>query len=173
MDLRYPIGPFAWNGEAGEEERRERIARIESTPVRLMAAVQGLSEEQLDTAYRPGGWTASGGPSHRRQPCKQLHAVSPGVDRGRAHDWCYDEERWANLPDAKTAPVLVSLVLVEALHRRWVQLLRSMGAEDFARTFVHPELGSVSLDRNLALYAWHGDHHIAHIAGLRDRMGWR
>ena len=84
----------------------------------------------------------------------------------------YDQERWAGLHDARKAPVDVSLALLESLHRRWVLLLRSMAPADFARTFVHPELGKVSLDRNLALYAWHGDHHIAHITALRKRTGW-
>ena len=85
----------------------------------------------------------------------------------------YDQQRWAELPDSRTAPVRVSLELLDALHRRWAHLLRAMASADFARTFVHPELGPVSLDRNLALYAWHGDHHLAHITCLRERMGWK
>jgi uncharacterized damage-inducible protein DinB len=173
MDLRYPIGPFAWEGESSEEQRRERIDRIEATPVRLMAAVQGLSEEQLDTAYRPGGWTLRQvvhhlADSHLNSYTRFRLALTEDAPTIKG----YDQERWAELPDARTAPVLVSLVLLEALHRRWVQLLRSMGPADFARTFVHPELGGVSLDRNLALYAWHGDHHTAHITALRERMAW-
>jgi uncharacterized damage-inducible protein DinB len=173
MDLRYPIGPFEWNGESSEEQRRERIDRIEAAPVRLMAAVQGLSEEQLDTAYRPGGWTIRQvvhhvADSHLNSYTRFRLALTEDVPAIKG----YDQERWAELPDAKTAPVLVSLVLLEALHRRWVQLLRSMAPADFARTFVHSELGKVTLDRNLALYAWHGDHHTGHITGLRERMGW-
>ena len=173
MDLRYPIGPFEWKGESSEEQRREWIDRIEAAPVRLMAAVQGLSEEQLDTAYRPGGWTVRQvvhhvADSHLNSYTRFRLALTEDVPAIKG----YDQERWAELADAKTAPVLVSLVLLEALHRRWVQLLRSMTPADFARTFVHSELGRVSLDRSLALYAWHGDHHTGHITGLRERMAW-
>jgi|ERR1700722_8272115 len=173
MDLRYPIGPFEWKGESSEAQRRERIDRIEAAPVRLMAAVQGLSEEQLDTAYRPGGWTVRQvvhhiADSHLNSYTRFRLALTEDEPSIKG----YDEKRWADLPDARTAPVLVSLVLLEALHRRWVQLLRSMTPADFARNFVHSELGLVSLDRNLALYAWHGDHHTAHISALRERMAW-
>jgi uncharacterized damage-inducible protein DinB len=132
-----------------------------------------LSEEQLDTAYRPGGWTIRQvvhhvADSHLNSYTRFRLALTEDTPAIKG----YDQERWAELPDAKTAPVLVSLVLLEALHRRWVQLLRSMAPADFARTFVHSELGKVTLDRNLALYAWHGDHHTGHITGLRQRMGW-
>lgn len=173
MDLRYPIGPFEWKGESSEDERRQRIERIETAPVRLMAAVQGLSEEQLETAYRPGGWTLRQvvhhvADSHLNSYTRFRLALTEDTPTIKG----YDQERWAELSDARTAPVLVSLVLLEALHRRWVQLLRSMTPADFARMFVHSELGRVSLDRNLALYAWHGDHHTAHITALRERMAW-
>lgn len=173
MDLRYPIGHFEWKGESSEELRRQRIDRVEAAPVRLMAAVQGLSEEQLDTPYRPGGWTLRQvvhhvADSHVNSYMRFRLALTEDAPVIKG----YDQESWANLSDAKTAPVLVSLVLLEALHRRWVQLLRSMTPEDFARTFVHSELGLVSLDRNLALYAWHGEHHTGHIRALRERMGW-
>ncbi len=174
MDLRYPIGPFEWKGESSEEQRRVRIDRIEAAPVRLTAAVQGLSEEQFDTPYRPGGWTL-------RQVVHHL---------ADSHLNSYTRFRLALTEDAPGHQGLRSGALGgasrredcagagfagptgSALHRRWVQLLRSMAPADFARTFVHPELGGVSLDRNLALYAWHGDHHTGHITGLRQRMGW-
>jgi DinB superfamily len=84
----------------------------------------------------------------------------------------YFEDRWAELDDARRAPIDISLALLEALHRRWILLLRSLSERDFARTFLHPELGVVSLEKNLSLYAWHGRHHIAHITSLRERMGW-
>lgn len=173
MDLRYPIGPFVWLGDSSEEQRRERIGRIEAAPVRLMAAVQGLSEEQLESVYRPGGWTLRQvvhhvADSHLNSYTRFRLTLTEDTPTIKG----YEQERWANLPDARSAPVLVSLVLLEALHRRWVQLLRAMTPEDFARTFVHSELGLVSLDRNLALYAWHGEHHTAHITALRERMGW-
>ena len=173
MDLSYPIGRFEWKVESSPEQRRERIDRIQAAPARLMAAVRGLSEEQLDTAYRPGGWTLRQvvhhlADSHLNSYVRFRLALTE--DAPAIKD--YDQERWAELHDARRAPVAVSLVLLEALHRRWVQLLRSMAPPDFARTFVHPELGVVSLDRSLALYAWHGDHHIAHITTLRERMAW-
>lgn len=172
-DLRYPIGPFTYAGESTAEQRRAFIDRIDTTPARLRAAVAGLTPEQLDTPYRPGGWTVRQlvhhvPDSHMHSYCRFRLALTedtPGI-KG------YDQERWAELFDSRTAPVEVSLALLESLHRRWVLLLRSMTPADFARAFLHSELGPVTLDRNLALYAWHGDHHVAHIASLRARMGW-
>ncbi len=172
-DLRYPIGPFVYSGESTAEQRRESIARIEQAPARLRAAVADLGPAQLDTEYRPGGWTVRQvvhhlPDSHLNSYCRfrlALTEENPAV-KG------YDQESWANLPDARTAPADVSLALLQALHARWVLLLRSMTPADYARTFLHSELGPLTLDRNLALYAWHGDHHIAQIAALRARMGW-
>ena len=172
-DLRYPIGRFAYAGQSTEEERCSLISRIEAAPARLRAAVAGLTPEQLDTPYRPGGWTVRQvvhhvPDSHINSYCRFRLALTedaPGI-KG------YDEALWAQLFDAHTAPVEVSLALLEALHARWVLLLRAMTAADFTRTFVHSELGQVTLDRNLALYAWHGDHHTAHVTGLRTRLGW-
>jgi hypothetical protein len=173
MDLSYPIGRFAYAGETTAQERGAYIARIENTPARLRAAVEGLTAAQLDTEYRPAGWTVRQvvhhvPDSHLNSYCRfrlALTEENPAI-KG------YDEKLWAELTDARTAPVEVSLAFLEALHRRWVLLLRSMSPADFARTFLHSELGLVSLDRNLALYAWHGDHHVAHITSLRARMGW-
>ena len=173
MDLHYPIGRFEYAGDSSEEQRRERIGRIESTPARLQAAVRGLSDEQLDTAYRPNGWTVRQVVHH--VPDSHMHSYMRfrlALTEDTPTIKPYDQERWAGLHDARTAPVELSLALLESLHRRWVLLLRSMAPADFARTFVHPELGEVSLDRNLALYAWHGEHHLAHITALRERMGW-
>jgi len=173
VDLRYPIGRFAYQSENTEIQRCEFIDRIAKTPGRLRAAAEGLTPGQLDTAYRPGGWTVRQlvhhvADSHMNSYIRSRLALTedaPGI-KG------YDQERWAELPDSRTAPVEISLVLLESLHERWVLLLRSMTAPDFARTFLHPELGPVTLDGNLALYAWHGDHHTAHITALRARMGW-
>lgn len=174
MDLRHPIGPFTWEEKASEEGRRRFIDQIEEAPARLRAAVEGLSAGQLDTPYRPGGWTVRQVVHHL--PDSHLNAYvrfrlalteeAPAIKT-------YDQERWAALPDAQTAPVDISLELLETLHRRWVLLLRSLGPADFARTFRHPELGVQSLDRYLGLYAWHGRHHVAHITSLRERMGWK
>lgn len=173
MDLRYPIGRFEYPGRSTEEQRREFISRIDSTPARLRASVEGLSAGQLDTAYRPGGWTVRQvvhhiPDSHVNSYCRfrlALTEENPSI-KG------YDQDRWSELSDSRSAPVDVSLDLLDSLHRRWVLLLRSLTPGDLARTFQHSELGPVTLDRNLALYAWHGDHHIAHITSLRGRMGW-
>jgi len=172
-DLRYPIGPFAYAGDSTEEQRRAFIDRIEAAPARLRAAVEGLTPEQLDTPYRPGGWTVRQvvhhvPDSHINSYCRFRLALTEDTPSAKG----YDEAAWAELFDSRTAPVEVSLALLESLHRRWVLLLRAMTPADFARTFLHSELGPVTLDRNLALYAWHGDHHVAHITSLRARMGW-
>lgn len=172
-DLRYPIGPFTYAGESSEEQRQGFIDRIEATPARLRAAIQGLTPEQLDTPYRPGGWTVRQvvhhvPDSHINSYCRFRLALTEETPGAKG----YFEDRWAELCDARTAPVEYSLALLDALHRRWVVLLRAMTPADFARTFLHSQLGPVTLDRNLALYAWHGDHHVAHITSLRSRMGW-
>jgi uncharacterized damage-inducible protein DinB len=173
MDLRYPIGKFEWTGQNTEQDRHAYIGRIEATPRRLRAAAAGLSDKQLDTPYRPAGWSVRQlihhvADSHMNSFTRfrlALTEESPAI-KG------YDQDRWAELPDSKAAPVEVSLGLLDGLHRRWALLLRSMSPADYSRTFVHSELGPVTLDRTLALYAWHGDHHTAHITGLRERMGW-
>lgn len=172
-DLSFPIGRFAYAGESTDEQRRAFIDRIEQAPAKLRAAVDGLTPEQLDTPYRPDGWTVRQvvhhvPDSHMNSYCRFRLALTEEHPAIKG----YDQERWAQLFDSRTAPVELSLALFEALHRRWVVLLRSMTAADFARTFQHSELGPVTLDRNVALYAWHGDHHVAHITALRDRMGW-
>ena len=173
MDLRYPVGPFKFEGTLSPAERLALIDQIAATPEKMRAAVAGLSEEQLDTPYRPEGWTVRQvvhhvPDSHLNSYVRFKLALTEENPTIRA----YDENLWANTDDARTAPVEVSLDLLEALHRRWVLFLRSFGDKDFARTFNHPELGSVSVDKNVALYAWHGRHHVAHITSLRERMGW-
>jgi uncharacterized damage-inducible protein DinB len=173
MDLRYPIGRFEYKGENTEEQRRELIGRIEQTPARLRAAVAGLKADHMETPYRPGGWTVRQlvhhvADSHMNSFMRFRLALTEDNPAIKG----YDQDRWAQLADSRTQPVEVSLDLLDALHRRWAGLLRSMGPDEFARTFVHSELGPVTLDRTLALYAWHGDHHTAHITSLRERMGW-
>jgi uncharacterized damage-inducible protein DinB len=172
-DPRYPIGKFKVEPNPTDEWRRARLAEIEEAPARLRAAVAGLSDEQLDTPYREGGWTVRQLVHH--VPDSHLNAYvrfhwamtedEPGIKT-------YQEALWAELPDARTAPIEVSLALLEALHRRWLLLLRSMTAADFARTLRHPDLGVLSLDHMLTIYSWHGRHHVAHITALRERMGW-
>lgn len=172
-DLRYPIGPFKFETQMTEESRRGAIRDIEDASARLRAAVEGLSPEQLDTAYRPGGWTVRQVVHHLAD--SHLNAYTRfklALTENEPTIKPYDENRWSELADARSAPIEISLGLLESLHRRWVLLLRSMTSEDFARRFRHPERGVVTLDNTLALYAWHGRHHTAHITRLWERMGW-
>jgi uncharacterized damage-inducible protein DinB len=173
-DLRYPIGPFAYDGAMTDARRSECIARIAATPGRLRAAVAGLNDAQLDTPYRPGGWTVRQVVHH--VPDSHLNAytrVRLALTEDTPTIKPYEEARWAELSDARTLPVDVSLRLLEALHTRWVPLLQRLGASDVARPFRHPEHGRLmTIDELIALYAWHGDHHTAHVTSLRERMGW-
>jgi uncharacterized damage-inducible protein DinB len=179
MDLQYPIGKFAWNrsGEgllASEAERQEWLADIEEAPGRLWAAVTGLTDPQLDTPYRPGGWTIRQvvhhlADSHLNSYVRFRLALTEDEPTIKP----YDEKLWANLSDARTAPADLSLTLLDTLHQRWVLLLRSLKPGDFFRTLKHPELGQVTLEKYLAMYAWHGKHHVAHITSLRQRSGWK
>ncbi|MEK6282830.1 MAG: YfiT family bacillithiol transferase [Acidobacteriota bacterium] len=173
MDLRYPVGPFEFEGTLSSEERQAMIAEIAATPARMREAVAGLSAEQLDTPYRPDGWTVRQVVHH--VPDSHLNSYTRfklAITEDHPTIRAYDENLWANLDDARTAPIDMSLDLLEALHRRWVVFLGSFDENDFARTFQHPEIGVVSVDKNVALYAWHGRHHVAHITSLRERNGW-
>jgi uncharacterized damage-inducible protein DinB len=173
-DLRYPLGNFVYDGIATAEARRERIERVERTPAALRAAVAGLSEAQLATPYRPGGWTVRQVVHH--VPDSHLNALTRfklALTEPTPTIRPYDEARWAELGDVAATPIDVSLRLLEALHERLVILLRSMRDDDFRRTLFHPERNAtMTLDELLALYAWHGPHHTAHITGLRQRAGW-
>jgi hypothetical protein len=172
--LRYPIGPFAIEGEITDQQRGHWIAEIAALPAELRTAVAGLGEEQLDTPYRPGGWTVRQVVHH--VPDSHLNAYTRfklALTEETPTIRPYDEAGWAELADSRTTPLEVSLSLLQALHGRWVHLLRSMTAHDFARGFVHPEHGRAStLERTLAMYAWHGRHHVAHVTTLREREGW-
>jgi uncharacterized damage-inducible protein DinB len=172
-DLSYPIGKFAYKGAPTEQQRNRFIDDIEQTPARLRAAVEGLSQQQLDTPYRPGGWTVRQvvhhvPDSHLKSYMRFKLALTEDEPTIRP----YMEDRWAELEEARSAPIESSLALLEALHQRWILSLRAIHPEQWKRTFRHPELGPMSLEKNLALYAWHGRHHVAHITSLRERMGW-
>jgi len=159
MDPRYPVGPFQWEGKWDDEARQRAIEDV---------------AEQLDTPYRPGGWTVRQVVHHL--PDSHLNAYTRfklALTEERPTIKPYDEQKWAELADTKKTPVETSLALLEALHQRWVVLLRSPAATDFARGFAHPERGAMTLDGTLALYSWRGRHHVAHITSLRERMGWR
>jgi uncharacterized damage-inducible protein DinB len=173
MDLSYPIGKFERPATLSPEARREWIDIIAAAPARMRAAVEGLSAEQLDTPYRPDGWTVRQvvhhlADSHMHSYIRYRLALTEENPTIKP----YDQEKWAELPDARCGPVETSLELLESMHGRWVALLESMSGADFERTFFHPERGQVRLDATLALYAWHCRHHEAHITGMRRRMGW-
>lgn len=174
MDLSYPIGKPELPASLDAALRRQCISDISQAPKRFREAVKGLNDQQLDTPYRPGGWTVRQVVHHvadshinayirfRLALTEESPAIKP-----------YDEKKWAELADARSLPVEASLAIIEAMHERWVALLQSLPETAFSRTFVHPERGAMSLDANLGIYAWHGRHHAAHITGLRDRMGWK
>ncbi len=172
-DLKFPIGPFERKSRLSPQERTAAIAVITSTPAELRAAVEDLSEEQLDTPYRPGGWTVRQVTHH--VPDSHMNAyirLKLALTEERPRIKPYDQDAWVKLADTTNAPVEVSLTLLEALHFRWVELLDAMKPSDFERTFEHPEFGEVTLDSLLGLYAWHGRHHVAHVTRLREREGW-
>jgi uncharacterized damage-inducible protein DinB len=173
-DLRFPIGKFERRDELTPEERRARIDEIAAAPARLREAVAGLTDEQLDTPYREGGWTVRQVIHHL--PDSHLNAYTRlklALTEDDPTIRPYDEALWAGLADSRQTPVEVSLTLLESLHARWVTLLRSLSAEDFRRTFRHPEHGGgLTIDWLCALYAWHGRHHVAHVTSLREREGW-
>jgi uncharacterized damage-inducible protein DinB len=174
LDLRYPIGPFTWDETAATAQRQLYINQLEEAPAKLRAAVEGLNSQQLDTPYRPGGWTVRQVVHHL--PDSHLNAYvrfKLAVTENEPVVKTYEQQLWAELPDAKGAPIDMSLTLLDSLHKRFVLFLKSMKPADFARKFHHAELGEVSLEWNLAQYAWHGRHHIAQITSLRERMGWK
>jgi len=172
-DLRYPIGEFSSKRQITIADRAELIREIDEAPRRLREAVAGLSANQLETPYREGGWTVRQVVHHL--PDSHLNAYIRCRLALTEHNPTikpYEQQLWAELHDARTSPVEVSLALLESLHQRWIVLLKSLSPDDFARTFIHPENGTQNLDWLLQMYAWHGRHHTAQIASLRERMGW-
>lgn len=172
-DLRYPIGPFDPAARVDPSEYGGLIDEIERAPADLRAAVSGLTDAQLDTPYREGGWTVRQVVHHL--PDSHMNAYVRfrlALTEPEPTIKAYDEKRWAELHDASSSDIDASLVLLDGLHQRWVSLLRRITPEQWTMAFVHPERGRVTLERNLALYAWHGRHHAAHITRLRQRMGW-
>jgi uncharacterized damage-inducible protein DinB len=174
-DLRYPVGKFQRPAKSlSSAERRAAIDAIAETPAKLRAAVKGLDDKQLDTPYRPGGWTARQVVHH--VPDSHLNAFTRfklALTEDTPTIKPYDEAKWAELDDGKSTLVEESLMLLDALHARWVYLLERMQPADFERMLDHPDWEKPgSLDVLLALYAWHGRHHVAHITELRRREGW-
>ncbi|MED1467111.1 YfiT family bacillithiol transferase [Bacillus salipaludis] len=172
MDMKYPIGKFQFNGEITNNITKDWINEIESLPRLLRDAVKDLDNEQLDTPYRSGGWTVRQvihhlADSHMNAYCRFKLALTEEKPVIRP----YDETKWAELSDYKL-PMDISLSLLEALHHRWTNLLRSLSPADMEKTFIHPESGEVSVGKNIGIYAWHGRHHLAHITSLCNRKGW-
>jgi uncharacterized damage-inducible protein DinB len=172
-DLRFPIGPFRYDPHPTPELRRQCIAEIAGTPAALRAAVAGLDDRQLSTPYRPAGWTVRQVVHH--VPDSHMNAYirfKLALTEENPTIKTYKEGSWAEVADTARTPPDVSLTLLEALHTRWVAVLESMTGQDFERPLQHPELGAITLDRLLQLYAWHGRHHVAHVTELRTREGW-
>lgn len=174
MDLRYPIGHFTYNGEISIEQIEHWIKDIEQLPNELKKAIDGLSDNQLDTPYREGGWTIRQvihhlSDSHMNSIIRFKLTLTEEEPTIRP----YFEDRSADLNDYIETPIQTSLSLLESLHTRWVILLRLLNSSDYKRAFIHPESNQkVQLDYNLGIYSWHGKHHVAHITTLRERMGW-
>lgn len=172
-DPRYPIGKFQFSGSSDQTQRAQLINEIEQAPKALRNAVTGLSSQQIETPYRDGGWSVRQVVHH--VPESHMNAYirfKLGLTEDSPTIKPYMEDLWAKTGDVQATPLETSLALLDSLHDRWVRLLRGLTAEDWKRTFIHPEMGTVSLDKSLALYAWHGKHHTAHITELRKRMGW-
>jgi uncharacterized damage-inducible protein DinB len=173
-DLRYPIGKFSEDPDVTPEKRRTFMTAIEQAPAAFRRAVAGLTPAQLDTPYREGGWTVRQVVHHMADSHLQsLVRFRVALTEDNPAISGYDPAKWAELPDAKIGPVEVSLALFEAVHTRWLLLLRAMNAADFGRTFRRPDGQVITLDRLLQTYAWHGKHHAAHITDLRERLGWK
>ena len=172
-DPRYPIGKFQPAPQISEAERKEAIRHIAETPSKVKAAIKGLTDAQLDTPYREDGWTVRQVVHHITDSHMNSYVrVRLALTENEPTIKPYEEKLWAELYDARTAPVAPSVQMLESLHERWVMLLRSLAPADFSRTFRHPVNGVRDIDWLLQLYSWHGRHHVAHITSLRQRMGW-
>lgn len=172
-DPRYPVGKFQRPGELSMDDRLLLIDQIAEAPAAMREAVAGLSEAQLGTPYREGGWTVQQVVHH--VPDSHMNAYSRfkmALTQDNPTISPYMEDKWAELRDSHEVPHFVSLTLLDSLHTRWLSVLRAMKASDFARTLFHPEHGQMRLDDMLALYSWHGRHHVAHITSLRQKEGW-
>jgi hypothetical protein len=172
-DPRYPIGRFVPDPNLTPETRARHIEAVAGLPSRMRQAVAGLTNQQLNTPYREGGWTVRQVVHH--VPDSHLNAYirfKLAITEQDPTIKPYDETAWAQLKDSELTPIEVSLALLESLHARWTVLLRSLKAEDFQRKFVHPDFGPHDVDWLLGLYAWHGNHHVAHITQLREKNGW-
>jgi hypothetical protein len=174
-ELKYPIGKFKKHDTITSEMLRKFIADIESFPKRLRAEVENLTDEQLDTPYRPNGWIIrqvvnhcadshmNGFIRHKLLLTENKPTIKP-----------YFENLWAELPDSKSMPIESALQILDGGHKRWTVLLKSLGQDDLKRIYIHPEHGKeFQLEESIALYAWHCNHHLAHITELKKRKNWK
>jgi hypothetical protein len=172
-DLSFPVGVFTAVLPATPQVRAAALEHIASLPSRMRAAVGGLSEAQLDTPYRPGGWSVRQlvhhvADSHMNAYIRFKLALAENTPTIKP----YDQEVWAAMPDSRLPPE-VSLAIIDGVHARWTELIRALSDEQFRRTFLHPELPEEqSLDRQVQHYGWHSRHHLTHITELRRRQGW-
>ena len=172
--LRYPIGKFDVSQPLSADQIEQFILSIARLPARLQETVEDMTPDQLDTPYREGGWTVRQvihhlPDSHLNGYTRQKLALTEDVPTIRT----YNEGEWAELPDSLQGAPEVSIALLAALHQRWVLLLKGLQPEQLERKFVHPENGEQSIREHIGLYAWHGEHHLAHITELKSRMGWK
>ena len=170
---RYPIGKFKAPKEYNDELRESFINEIEETPFYLRQAVENLNEDQLNTPYREAGWTIDQVVHHL--PDSHMNAyirTKLALTEKEPVIKPYKEDAWARLEDYITTPIETSMQLLESVHIRWIILLKSLDGQQFLRKMNHPEIGLIDLNWLVALYAWHGKHHVAHINNLKQRMGW-
>lgn len=173
-DPRYPIGLLTFVGRAlTDVEREERISALARHPERLRVAVDGLDRDQLDTPYRDGGWTVRQVVHHLVDSHVNAYVrFKLAVTEDRPTICTYEQDRWASLPEAQSGPIEPSLAILDGLHERWVAFLSELDAAAFARGLEHPELGTLTVDQLLEIYAWHCPHHEGHITALRARRAW-
>lgn len=173
-DLRYPTGRVPFIETMTPALRRGLIEKIRTAPAAMREAVRGLTDAQLDTPYRPGGWTVRQVVHH--VPDSHMNGYTRfklALTESNPTIKPYDENAWVSLGDVRSTPIETSLRLLELLHDRWVRLLEATDEQAFARPLVHPDSGPMTADTILQIYAWHGHHHAAHITGLRARENWR
>ena len=171
-DVRYPVGEFTMPPTVTAEMRAEAIAAIAELPSKMRDAVRGLSDAQLDTPYRPGGWTVRQVVHH--VPDSHMNAfvrLKLALTEDNPTVKPYDEKAFAGLPDQRL-PIDASLSILDGLHARWVAILRALTPQQFARPLYHPEIGAITVDYLVQTYGWHSRHHVAHITRLREREGW-